>query len=128
ERFPFLKKPVLRGVVMLFESMVQGIQALSYSANVAAVEEDAKSKPEGTKGEELSSWAIALSIGSALILGMGLFVALPHFLTALLTSSRGLNLTAQSPIFHLLDGVLKMSVLLAYVYLIAMMEDIHRVF
>jgi uncharacterized protein YqhQ len=131
ERFSFLKKPVLRGVVMLFESMVQGIQALSYSANVAAMAEAELNSPkpsEGGKTEELSTWAIALSIGSALVLGMGLFVALPHFLTALLTSSRGLNLTAQSPIFHLLDGVLKMSVLLAYVYLIAMMEDIHRVF
>src|SRR3954471_7115696 len=36
DRFPLLKKPLLRGVVMLFESMIQGIEALSYSANVAA--------------------------------------------------------------------------------------------
>src|SRR3954470_23111294 len=36
QRFPFLKKPILRGVVTLVESMVQGIDALSFSANVAA--------------------------------------------------------------------------------------------
>src|SRR5579859_7494457 len=41
ERFPIFKKPLLRGVIMLFESMVQGIQALSYSANVAAQSEAA---------------------------------------------------------------------------------------
>ncbi|HUP57403.1 MAG TPA: DUF1385 domain-containing protein, partial [Bdellovibrionota bacterium] len=123
ERYPVLKKPVLRGVVMLFESMVQGIEALSYSANVAA-----SAEAEGEKSEELSSWAIAMSIGTALLLGLGLFVALPHFLAALLSSPGALDVTAKSPIFHLLDGALKMAVLLTYVYLIALMKDIHRVF
>lgn len=120
QKVPFLRKPVLRGVVTLLESMLQGIDALSYSANIAADEENT--------GEELSNWAIAGSIVSAFVLGMGLFVALPHFLTALMTSSNGLAVTAQSPIFHLLDGVLKMGILLIYVYAIAMMKDIRRVF
>jgi uncharacterized protein YqhQ len=116
-KYPVLKKPVLRGVVMLLESMIQGIKCLSYSANIAADEED--------QGEQLSPWAIAGSIATALALGMGLFVALPHYLTAVMTSK---NITADSPFFHLLDGTLKMAILLAYVYLIAMMRDIHRVF
>jgi uncharacterized protein YqhQ len=124
DRFPILKKPVLRGVTMLFESMAQGIQSLSYSANIAAQAENAKD----AQGEQLSTGAIVLSIGSALFLGLGLFVALPHFLTALLTSGKTFHFTAQSPVFHLIDGVLKTSVLLTYVYLIALMQDIHRVF
>jgi uncharacterized protein YqhQ len=120
QKFPILRKPVLRGVTMLLESMLQGIDALSFSANIAADEED--------KGEELSSWAMAGSIISALVLGMGLFVALPHFLTAVLTVKSGSGITAQSPLFHLLDGSLKMTILLSYVYLISLMKDIHRVF
>ncbi len=116
-KYPILKRPVLRGVVMLIESMVQGIDSLSYSANIAADEEDT--------GEQLSGWAIAGSIATALALGMGLFVALPHYLTTVMTSN---NITAQSPLFHLLDGALKMTILLTYVYLIAKMRDIHRVF
>lgn len=122
-RIPLLKQPVFRGVVGLVESMVQGINALSYSANVASVEGD-----EEGKGEELSSFAIFTSIASAFLLGMGLFVALPHFITAVITSRPSIGLTAASPIFHLIDGALKMGLLLAYVYLIAMMRDIHRVF
>jgi uncharacterized protein YqhQ len=122
QRFPIFKAPMLRGVVMLLESMFQGVEALSFSANVAAEGE------AGGSGEELSSWAIVVSIVSALALGMGLFVALPHFLTAVLTSANGGTITAQSPLFHLLDGALKMTILLAYVYLIALMKDIHRVF
>jgi uncharacterized protein YqhQ len=120
QKLPFFKKPILRGVVTLLESMIQGVDALSYSAQIAAESEKT--------GEELSNWAIAGSILTAFVMGMGLFVALPHFLTVVATSSRGLNITAQSPLFHVLDGILKIFILLAYVYLISLMKDIHRVF
>jgi uncharacterized protein YqhQ len=113
KRVPILKKPILRGVATLLESMVQGVEALSYSAGVASETEE--------KGQELSGAAIAGSIAMAMVMGIGLFVALPHFLTALMAS-------AQNPLFHLVDGILKMGILLSYVYLIALMKDIHRVF
>ena len=128
ERFTILKKPVLRGVVMLLESMVQGIDALSYSATVAAQAPEGADGAAAPRHEELSSWAIVGSIGMAFVLGMGLFVALPHFLTAVITSNSALGIDAQSPLFHLLDGALKMAILLSYVYLIALMKDVHRVF
>ncbi len=115
-RHPILKKPVLRGVATLLESLVQGVQALNFSAEVAV---------EAETQQKLSPWAVALSMATAIALGLGLFVALPHGLTVLLTS--GL-VSADSPAFHLLDGLIKMGVLLAYVYLIALMQDIHRVF
>jgi uncharacterized protein YqhQ len=37
-RIPLLKKPVFRGVAGLIESMVQGVDALSYSANIASAD------------------------------------------------------------------------------------------
>jgi uncharacterized protein YqhQ len=120
EKFPVLKKPVLRGVVTLLESMIQGIDALSYSANVTAGSENSD--------EKLSNWAIASSIFTAFVLGMGLFVALPHLMTVWMTSTEHLQITARSPLFHLVDGGLKLVILLSYVYLIALMKDIHRVF
>ncbi len=123
QRFPLFKKPILRGIVTLLESMLQGMDALSYSAGIASIEE-ASEKSE----EKLSAWAIAGSLFMAVILGAGLFVALPHFLTVWLTSLETIQITAQSPLFHLLDGFLKIVILLAYVYLIALMKDIHRVF
>ncbi len=122
-RIPLLKKPVFRGVAGLIESMVQGVDALSYSANIATLEENSSGKVE-----ELSSWAVFTSIASAFLLGMGFFVVLPHYLTTVITSRPSIGLTAQSPFFHLIDGALKMVLLLSYVYLIAMMKDIHRVF
>ena len=118
EKVPLLRRPMLRGVATLLESLFQGIDALSYSANIAAEAE--------TPGQDLSSWAIAGSILTALVLAMGLFVALPHFLTAVLTAKT--TITPENPLFHLLDGALKMTILLSYVTLIAWMRDIHRVF
>ena len=59
-RFPILKKPVLRGVLTLIESMVIGINALSFSANIAAADEQSE--------EELSNWAIFVSIAFAIAL------------------------------------------------------------
>jgi uncharacterized protein YqhQ len=154
-RYPVLKKPVLRGVALLLESMLQGVDALSFSANVAA-EEEAHGELKGKLGQEikaelkaldpnpaahangqaknheesseLSQWAMIGSIVTALALGMGLFVVLPHFLTALITGRSGSGITIQSPLFHLLDGALKMAILLTYVYAISLMKDIHRVF
>ncbi len=119
-RYPVFKRPILRGICSLVESMFQGIDALSYSAQVLAGGEDSNQK--------LSNWSIAVSILVAFAMGMGLFVALPHFLTAVLTSGQYLNLTAESPIFHLIDGFLKIAILLVYVSAISLMKDIRRVF
>ncbi|MEO5968778.1 MAG: DUF1385 domain-containing protein [Bdellovibrionia bacterium] len=120
QKYPFLKKPVLRGVVTLLESMAQGVESLGYSANVASDTENS--------GEQISKLAMAGSIATAILLGMGLFVALPHLITVLITNSEHVNLTAKSPLFHLLDGGFKMAILLTYVYVIGLMKDIHRVF
>lgn len=120
-KFPILKKPVLRGVFVLLESMIQGMEALSFSAQFAS-EEDAK------ESEKLSKLAIATSMVFAIALGLGLFVVLPHALTAWITSGAGPGLSTDSPAFHLIDGSFKMAILLLYVYLISKIPDIHRVF
>ena len=53
-KYPFLKFPVLRGSVVLIQSLILGIRALNYSASVAS---------EGEEGEpEMSNWAIAGSM------------------------------------------------------------------
>ncbi len=124
EHFTFLKKPFFRGICTLLESMINGVQALSYSANIAAQFE---TKP-GAKQQELSKFAIFTSIFFAFCMGMGLFVALPHFLTVVLGDLGLYSTTVNSPFFHLVDGFIKVVFLVLYVYLIAFMKDIKRVF
>lgn len=126
QRFPILKKPILRGVSVLIESMLHGMDALGYSAQVAAQSEETEEKPESIDSG-ISNWAIASSIAMAFVFGMGLFVALPHFLAALVLSGGGWGST-QTPLFHAIDGLFKVAILLLYVYLISLMRDVHRVF
>ncbi|MFZ9594519.1 MAG: DUF1385 domain-containing protein [Bdellovibrionia bacterium] len=119
-RWPLLRQPVIRGVLTLFESMVQGMESLTYSAQVSA------DLPETQ--EKLSSGAIIASIGSALVLGLGVFVGLPHLLTVWVTQLKVIDVSVNHPGFHLVDGVFKMLILLAYVYSISWMKEIYRVF
>lgn len=124
DKIPALKKPFVRGVVTLIESMVNGVEALSYSANVAVVH-DPKGKGEA---EELSSFAIFSSIFFAFVMGMALFVAAPHYLTVLLGRAGLFTSGVQNPLFHLVDGFIKVLFLVTYVYTIALMKDVKRVF
>ena len=125
DRFPFLKKPFLRGVVTLIESMLNGVEALSWSANVAVVND-----PDGKPGkkEELSTFAMFTSIFFAFAMGMLIFVAAPHFLTALLGRAGLFTSGINNPLFHLIDGFIKVVFLVTYIYAISLMKDIFRVF
>jgi uncharacterized protein YqhQ len=129
QSYPLLRKPVFRGIVTLVESMIEGIRAFSFSANIALESEGSSQRSKvklRQKDAPLSNWAIAVLLLVAFVFGTGLFVVLPHILAAVFASQAGITL--QNPLFHLLDGVLKMGILLAYVYFIAFMKDIHRVF
>ena len=56
KKYPFLKLPVLRGSVVLIQSLILGMRALNYSASVAS---------EGEEGsEEMSNWAIMGSMAA----------------------------------------------------------------
>ena len=127
DRMPQLKKPMIRGVVTLIESMILGIRSLSYSGEIAAQDEEGKSSETDT-ASQASKLAIAGSLAFAFVLGMALFVALPHGLAALITSPGLLNISVNSPFFHLLDGMFKIAILLIYVSLIGRIPDVNRVF
>lgn len=122
KRWPAFKFPVLRGVATLIESMVVGIEALGYSAEIA---EAGAAKPGEAKAEP-SKLAVAGTIAAAILMGLGLFVVLPHALAALVAPA-GTD-TASGLLFHLIDGLIKIAVLLAYVYGISLLPDIRRVF
>ena len=124
DRYPILKKPFIRGICTLIESMVNGVEALSYSANVAVVNDPT------TKGtaEELSTFAVFSSIFFAFVMGMALFVAAPHYLTVLLGRAGVFAEGIHNPLFHLIDGSIKVFFLVSYVFGIAFMKDVRKVF
>ena len=121
ERLKVFKWPFFRGTVVLIESLVNGIQALTFSANQVA-------DPGGEGQEKLSSAAMAGTIALALGMGIALFVVLPHFLTQALAQFTSWGISIRGMAFHLIDGAIKIALFLAYVWGISRLRDIRRVF
>ncbi|MBI5529157.1 MAG: DUF1385 domain-containing protein [Deltaproteobacteria bacterium] len=124
ERLKFLKWPLLRGSVVLLETLWNGISALNFSAEQSIPREEGADKDE----PPISKAAIAGTIAVALVFGLALFVALPHFLTWLLGRAAGSDLDVKSFAFHLIDGVIKMAIFVLYIWLISFINDIRRTF
>jgi uncharacterized protein YqhQ len=105
--------PLIRGIVVLIEAMVIGIQSLMYSAS-AAIEEE---------GEEIPAKALWLMVGVGAVLVVLLFFLAPLFLTNLLN-----EYMPNSIVFHIVEGVIRIIIFLGYLKLIGLMSDIKRVF
>lgn len=130
DRFKLLKKPVFRGMAMLVEAMMNGMQALSFSAEQAAYGENEKGNvtPLTTKQEVLTKSAIAVSMVTALGVGMFMFVVLPHLLTDFLSRHFLSGFGVNSFKFHFIDGIIKMTIFVGYILAISQLNDIKRVF
>ncbi|MDH4178444.1 MAG: DUF1385 domain-containing protein [Thermoleophilia bacterium] len=117
ERHRIWRLPVIRGVIALGESLAIGFRALAISANYAAQTEgeDGEVKTEITRAQIIFSFAIA--IGFALML----FKVGP----ALITNWLPVDDTAW---FVIVEGVIRVSVFIAYIALIGLIPDLKRVF
>jgi uncharacterized protein YqhQ len=112
DTYPILKKPMLRGVVALGESLVLGIKSLSYSAKMA-----------GEEDEQLSDKELVGTILFALVMAVVLFVVIPT------SAAKYLHAATTSPILlNLMEGALRLAIFLVYIYGISRMKDIKRVF
>ncbi len=120
ERYPLLKKKIIRGSVALFEALWLGIRALNFSASEALENEDGKK-------EEISPLAMAGTMIVAVVFSLGLFLALPLLITNLLGMKYD-AVTRSSVLFNVTDGVLRVALFLGYVSGISFMKDIRRVF
>ena len=118
-RVPLLSWPFFRGGIILIEALINGLDALSFSANQALEDET---------DEEMSVWAMGLTIAVSFGLGILLFVALPHYLSLLLGRIGLLSFGVRSVAFHAIDGLLKLSFFLGYILLISRIKEIGRVF
>jgi len=118
ERWSFLKWPFLRGSLIMLEALINGMQALTFSANQALEEQD----------ESMGDWALFFTIFVGLGAGVVLFVVLPHVISGLVGRLFGVRLGVEHLLFHLIDGAVKIMIFLGYVWLISLFEEIRRIF
>lgn len=110
---PIGKIPFLRGLPLLWDSLGLGMRALFFSAEVVGQEED----PEFSMSGGLGFVTGAIS----LLVGVGLFMVLPSFVA-------GLIVREQALLFNVIEGLIRLALLIGYVAAIAQTEDIRRVF
>jgi uncharacterized protein YqhQ len=111
--------PVVRGVMALGESLAIGFRALAISANYAAQEEDADGDEEVST--ELSRGALIFAFAVAIGFAVMLFKVTPGLLTELLPI-KGTGW------FVIVEGLIRVSIFVAYLALISLLPDLRRVF
>jgi uncharacterized protein YqhQ len=113
------KLPFLRGLVVLYETLIVGTRWLVRSASVQA----AGTGEEGEEGVELGKGSIALMLGLTLVAGVGIFFLLPLLIASATTSNIQNGLVQ-----HLVEGLIRVAIFLGYLLLIGQAADIRRVF
>lgn len=109
--------PLLRGVLVLLETLLVGMKSLTISANEAAADEN----PD--EDQQLSSVAMAMLLTVSLVLGVVIFFLIPVFVSRLVD-----NAGANDFIANLVEGGIRLGLFIGYVWVIGKMNDIKRVF
>ena len=118
KRHWFFRLPVVRGVVALGESLAIGFRALSISANYAAADDNELAEAEE---QELSRAALIFAFLIAIGIAISVFKVGPALLADLLPISSGTW-------FVLVEGLIRVTVFVLYLFLISLLPDLRRVF
>lgn len=130
------KIPIVRGVIVFVNSLIQGTKTLMYSADVLEKYEEKLGEGALAEKGKFETWLekhfgeravwnilIAISVIISLVFSIGIFVIGPtaviNWMTAFTENEIVLNLT---------EGLLRIAIFVIYVLLISKMKDIHRVF
>lgn len=108
-----IKIPLLRGMFLLYETLVIGTRMLMRSASIAAEGEDI----------ELGKGTIVLTVAISLSFAVGLFFLLPLFLSTFAEDATNSDILANA-----VEGLIRLVIFIAYIVVIGMMSDIRRVF
>jgi uncharacterized protein YqhQ len=114
------KLPFIRGLVVLYETLVVGTRWLIRSAGVAAAEEGAEGEPGASA--ELGKGAVALMLGITLVLGIGLFFILPLLIARFVAGSQ------PGFVERAVEGVAQVAIFVGYLLVIGRAGDVSRTF
>ncbi len=118
QKHAWMRKPIVRGVVALVETMSLAMKALSISATASGEGE------EDGEPEALSAKEVTISMLFGVVLAVGIFIVLPAVVTNLLVGS-----AAERPlVWNIVDGLLRVVAFFVYIWAVSRLEDIQRVF
>ncbi len=134
-KYPVLGWPIIRGVVNFVDSMATGMKALMWSAEFFPEDEE-ETKPSDKEPSKFSKWldrvlssekaqktVMTASMVFGIVMAIAIFMLLPAFLTGLLGGS-----LEKGVLRNLIEGVVRLVILIGYLALVSRMKDIQRVF
>ena len=124
-KYKILGLPIIRGVVGYIEAMIEGYKSLMLSAEKSGyLDED---EPKKEQKNQSGLMATVMTIGSVLgvLLAVVLFMWIPALLFNLIISAVGDGI---APLRSLFEGIIKIAVLVIYMFAVSFMQDIKRVF
>jgi uncharacterized protein YqhQ len=113
--------PLVRGLVVLYETLVVGTRWLIRSAGVAAAEEGTDGQP-APASMELGKGAVALMLGITLVLGIGLFFVVPLLIARFVAGGQ------PGFVERAVEGVAQVAIFVGYLLVIGRAGDVHRTF
>ncbi len=134
--------PIIRGCTAFVESLLLGFKALDIASEHAydwdeeeeaeeGAEPEAPEATEATEGEEpaekessFPALLVAISMVIGVLMGVGLFIALPAAISNLILGEEAMNTMS----WNIIDGIIRVVLFVAYIWLISRMKDIKRMF
>lgn len=117
------KMPIIRGMFAFIDSMIIGVQALTFSAEFFEEEEAKEEKKPSKLDEFMEKNMIAIAVLLSIAFSTGLFILLPTLAVSLLGK------VSKTPLLmNLVEGVVRIAIFIGYIALISQMKDIKRVF
>jgi uncharacterized protein YqhQ len=128
-RAKLLRKPFFRGAVVLIESVWNGFSALAFSAEQAeSGTASTNAPPAASESKPTSDLTRGLMLGISFLFMVALFIAAPHLLTLGLFKLLGRDPSLKGLLFHLVDGVFRIAILVGWLALVARKKDAQRLF
>lgn len=122
------KLPLIRGVVNFIDSLVLGMESLSYSASFYDDEEEQEPgkfekllvKLFGEKAEKV---VMGCTVAFSVIMAVAIFMVLPYYISGIFR-----NFIVSNTLLAVLEGVIRLGLFTLYVVLISCMKDIKRTY
>ena len=117
--------PFLRGLTLLWDALGLGIKSLLFAAEVA-VQEEGKTGPDGRPEKVFEGPVQWTLVAFSLTLSVLLFFVLPTFIAHWI--ERALGLTGQPVAINFIEGMVRLTLLIGYIWGIGRMADVKRLF
>lgn len=113
------KIPLLRGMLLLWEAMTLGSRSLAFSAQIAAADDRETNEPHDLP----SGSAVRGTMLTTLAMAIGLF-----FVTPMLIAGLFANQLANAVLVSVVEGLIRLLLLIGYLWLIGISPNVGRVF